>query len=64
MTEGTDNFVGSQATTGTGAFTLTETTSGGSLATLQTALRAVSGQNASTTATHTQLGILTAAVVA
>ena len=64
MTEGTDNFVGSQATTGTGAFTLTETTSGGSLATLQTALRAVSGQNGSTTATHTQLGILTAAVVA
>ena len=64
MTEGTDNFVGSPATTGTGAFTLTETTSGGSLATLQTALRAVSGQNGSTTATHTQLAVLTAAVVA
>ena len=64
MTEGTDNFVGAPATSGTGAFTFTETTSGGSLATLQTALRAVSGQNASTTATHTQLGVLTAAVVA
>jgi hypothetical protein len=63
MTEGTDNFVGANASSG-GTFTFTETTSGGSLATLQTALRAVSGQNASTTATHTQLGILTAAVVA
>ena len=63
MTEGTDNFVGASAGSG-GSFTFTETTSGGSLATLQTALRAVSGQNGSTTATHTQLGILTAAVVA
>ena len=63
MTEGTDNFVGAPAGSG-GSFTFTETTSGGSLATLQTALRAVSGQNGSTTATHTQLGILTAAVVA
>ena len=63
MTEGTDNYVGAPSTSG-GAFTFTETTSGGSLATLQTALRAVSGQNASTTATHSQLGILTAAVVA
>jgi|TARA_B100001971_G_scaffold161973_1_gene152162 hypothetical protein len=63
MTEGTDNFVGAPAGSG-GAFTFTETTSGGSLATLQTALRAVTGQNGSTTATHTQLGILTAAVVA
>ena len=63
MTEGTDNFVGAPASSG-GSFTFTETTSGGSLATLQTALRAVSGQNGATTATHTQLGILTAAVVA
>ena len=63
MTEGTDNFVGASAGSG-GSFTFTETTSGGSLATLQTALRAVSGQNGSTTATHTQLGILTANVVA
>jgi len=63
MTEGTDNYVGAPSTSG-GSFTFTETTSGGSLATLQTALRAVSGQNASTTATHSQLGILTAAVVA
>ena len=63
MTEGTDNYVGAPSTSG-GSFSFTETTSGGSLATLQTALRAVSGQNASTTATHSQLGILTAAVVA
>ena len=63
MTEGTDNFVGASAGSG-GSFTFTETTSGGSLATLQTALRAVTGQNGSTTATHTQLGILTGAVVA
>ena len=63
MTEGTDNYVGAPSTSG-GSFTFTETPSGGSLATLQTALRAVSGQNASTTATHSQLGILTAAVVA
>ena len=63
MTEGTDNYVGAPSTSG-GSFTFTETTSGGSLPTLQTALRAVSGQNASTTATHSQLGILTAAVVA
>ena len=63
MTEGTDNYVGAPSTSG-GSFTFTETTSGGSLATLQPALRAVSGQNASTTATHSQLGILTAAVVA
>ena len=63
MTEGTDNFVGAPASSG-GSFTFTQTTSGGSLATLQTALRAVSGQNGATTATHTQLGILTAAVVA
>ena len=63
MTEGTDNYVGAPSTSG-GSFTITETTSVGSLATLQTALRAVSGQNASTTATHSQLGILTAAVVA
>ena len=62
--EHADAFVGSPATSGTGAFTFTETTSGGSLATLQTALRAVSGQHGSTTATHSQLGILTAAVVA
>ena len=63
MTEGTDNYVGAPSTSG-GSFTFTETTSGGSLATLQTALRAVSGQLGSTTATHSQLGILTAAVVA
>ena len=63
MTEGTDNFVGASAGSG-GSFTFTETTSGGSLATLQTALRAITGQNGATTATHTQLGILTAAVVA
>ena len=63
MTEGTDNYVGAPSTSG-GSFTFTETTSGGSLATLQTALRAGSGQHGSTTATHSQLGILTAAVVA
>ena len=63
MTEGTDNFVGAPASAG-GSFTFTETTSGGSLATLQTALRADTGQNGATTATHTQLAVLTAAVVA
>jgi len=62
ISEGTDMYVGSPASAG-GTFTFTETTDGSSMATLQTALRAISGQNASVTATATKLGILTTAVV-
>ncbi len=57
ISEGTDMFVGSPATAGTGAFTFTETTASSSMATLQTALRAVSGQNGSVTATNKTLVI-------
>ena len=57
ISEGTDMYVGSPATTGTGAFTFTETTATSSTGTLQTALRAVSGQNASVTATNKALSI-------
>ena len=50
-------YVGSPATSGTGAFTFTETTATSSTGTLQTALRAVSGQNGSVTATNKALSI-------
>ena len=62
ISEGTDMYVGSPASSG-GTFTFTETTDGSSMGTLQTALRAISGQNGSVTATATKLGILTGAVV-
>ena len=62
ISEGTDMYVGSPASAG-GSFTFTETTDGSSMGTLQTALRAISGQNGSVTATATKLGILTGAVV-
>ena len=62
ISEGTDMYVGSPASSG-GSFTFTETTDGSSMGTLQTALRAISGQNGSVTATATKLGILTGAVV-
>ncbi len=55
ISEGTDMYVGSPATAGTGAFTFTETSGGSSTGTLQTALRAVSGQNGSVTATNKTL---------
>ena len=48
-------YVGSPATAGTGAFTFTETSGGSSTGTLQTALRAVSGQHGSVTATNKTL---------
>ena len=57
ISEGTDMYVGSPATSGTGAFTFTETTAPSSTGTLQTALRAVSGQNESVTATNKALSI-------
>ena len=56
ISEGTDMYVGSPASAG-GTFTFTETSSGSSTGTLQTALRAVSGQNGSTTATNKTLVI-------
>ena len=56
ISEGTDMYVGSPASSG-GSFTFTETSSGSSNGTLQTALRAVSGQNASVTATDKTLVI-------
>jgi len=59
ITEGTDMYVGSPATAGTGAFTFTETSGGSSTGTLQTALRAVSGQHGSVTATNKTLVIAT-----
>ena len=56
ISEGTDMYVGSPASSG-GTFTFTETSSGSSNGTLQTALRAVSGQNGSVTATDKTLVI-------
>ncbi len=56
ISEGTDMYVGAPASAG-GTFTFTETTASSSTATLQTALRAVSGQNGSTTATNKTLVI-------
>ena len=56
ISEGTDMYVGAPASAG-GTFTFTETTASNSTATLQTALRAVSGQNGSTTATNKTLVI-------
>ena len=56
ISEGTDMYVGSPASSG-GTFTFTETSSGSSNGTLQTALRAVSGQNGSLTATNKALSI-------
>jgi|TARA_B110001454_G_scaffold15919_1_gene14275 hypothetical protein len=56
ISEGTDMFVGSPASSG-GTFTFTETTGGSSTATLQAALVATSGQNGSTTATNKTLVI-------
>ena len=57
ISEGTDMYVGGPATSGTGAFTFTETSGGSSTAILQAALVATSGQNASTTATNKTLVI-------
>ena len=54
ISEGTDMYVGAPAGAG-GAFTFTETTGGSSTATLQTALRAVTGQNGAVTATNKTL---------
>ena len=54
ISEGTDMFVGAPAGSG-GAFTFTETTGGSSTATLQTALRAVTGQNGAVTSTNKTL---------
>ena len=56
ISEGTDMYVGSPASSG-GTFTFTETTAASSTGTLQTALRAVSGQNGSVTATNKALSI-------
>ena len=68
ISEGTDMFVGSPATTGTGAFTLTTTTDGSAVSTLQTAIQALGTVDSidlsSATATASKLAILTAAVVA
>ena len=62
-----DSFVGSPATSGTGAFTLTTTTDGSSVGTLQTALRALgtvdSVNLSSATATATKLGVALGNVV-
>ena len=67
IVEQADSFVGSPATSGTGAFTLTTTTDGSSVGTLQTALRAlgtVDSVNLSTaTATATKLGVALGNVV-
>ena len=54
ISEGSDMFVGAPAGAG-GAFTFTETTGGSSTATLQTALRAVTGQNGAVTSTNKTL---------
>ena len=54
ISEGTDMYVGAPAGAG-GAFTFTETTGGSSTATLQTALRAVTGQNGAVTSTNKTL---------
>jgi hypothetical protein len=67
MVDYTDSFVGSAAAAG-GSFSLTTTTSGSALSTLQTAIQALGTVDsinlASQTATATKLAILTAAVVA
>ena len=66
MVEATDALVGSAASAG-GSFTLTTTTAGSSLATLQTAIQALgvvdSINMGSQTATASKLGILNANVV-
>ena len=68
MIEHADAFIGSPATTGTGAFTLTTTTDGSAVSTLQTAIQALGTVDSidlsSATATASKLAILTAAVVA
>ena len=68
MIEHTDAFVGSGATAGTGAFTLTTTTDGAAVATLQTAIQALGTVDSidlsSATASASKLAILTAAIVA
>ena len=68
MIEHTDAFVGSGATSGTGAFTLTTTTDGAAVATLQTAIQALGTVDSidlsSATASASKLAILTAAIVA
>jgi hypothetical protein len=56
ISEGTDMYVGAPAGAG-GAFTFTETTGGSSTATLQTALRAMTGQNGAVTSTNKTLVI-------
>ena len=66
--EHADAFVGSPATSGTGAFTLTTTTDGAAVATLQTAIQALGTVDSidlsSATASASKLAILTAAIVA
>ena len=66
MVDYTDSFVGSAASAG-GSFSLTTTTSGSALSTLQTAIQALGTVDSinlsSQTATATKLAILTAAVV-
>lgn len=68
MIEHADAFIGSPATTGTGAFTLTTTTDGSAVSTLQTAIQALGTVDSidlsSATATASKLAILTAAAVA
>ena len=54
ISEGTDMYVGAPASAG-GAFTFTETSGGASMATLQAALVATSGQHGSITATNKTL---------
>ena len=67
IVEQADSFVGSPATSGTGAFTLTTTTDGSSVGTLQTALQALgtvdSVNLSSATATATKLGVALGNVV-
>jgi len=54
ISEGTDMYVGAPASAG-GSFTFTETSGGASMATLQAALVATSGQHGSITATNKTL---------
>ena len=65
--EHADAFVGSAATSGTGAFTLTTTTDAAAVATLQTAIQALGTVDSidlsSATASASKLAILTAAIV-
>ena len=67
MIEHADAFVGSPATSGTGAFTLTTTTDAAAVATLQTAIQALGTVDSidlsSATASASKLAILTAAIV-